>query len=227
MIALLEWVTATSAMMSLGYLVLVNAYQTALLVGTAAELRTHGHVVWQERRWRLLSSPAAPRVSILAPAYNEEATIRQSVRALLTLGYPSSRSWSSTTAPRTARGRRCVTSPPLPHPQRLRYLGPGDGVGHESHDAGLAGLDAAAANGGNEFAGTVDSPMCWPWSRTWLSPADGLVASAWAHQLPPRGLMTETRWIAAASRPPSQAGDTAPTRGCAFASTGAFPVDVR
>lgn len=81
-------VLALLTAVSLVYLVLANGYQTALFIGAAAELRVHRHVVWQEGRHRLLSSPAAPRVTVLAPAFNEEATIRDSVRALLTLGYP-------------------------------------------------------------------------------------------------------------------------------------------
>jgi cellulose synthase/poly-beta-1,6-N-acetylglucosamine synthase-like glycosyltransferase len=74
---------------ALAYLVVANAYQTLLLAAAAAEARVHRHVVWLEGRERWLSSPAAPRVSVLAPAYSEEATIRESVRALLTLSYPN------------------------------------------------------------------------------------------------------------------------------------------
>lgn len=88
MMTVLSGVLVVFTSVSLGYLVVANTYQTALLVAAAVELRTHARVVWQEERRRLLASPAAPRVSILAPAYSEEATIRQSVRALLTLGYP-------------------------------------------------------------------------------------------------------------------------------------------
>lgn len=88
MIAVLGPATAAFAAVSLAYVVVANAYQSALLVGAALELRRHRHVTWREGRRRLLSSPAAPRVSVLAPAYNEQATIRQSVRGLLTLDYP-------------------------------------------------------------------------------------------------------------------------------------------
>lgn len=41
-----------------------------------------------DERARLLSSDAFPPISILVPAYNEEVTIVDSVRALLTLDYP-------------------------------------------------------------------------------------------------------------------------------------------
>lgn len=82
-------VVAVVAGASLVYLVIANAYQTVLLLTAAAEARVHRHVAWLEGRGRWLSSPAAPRISVLAPAYAEEATIRDSVRALLTLSYPN------------------------------------------------------------------------------------------------------------------------------------------
>lgn len=46
------------------------------------------------RRWTpraldvVMRSPATPAISVIAPAYNEEATIEQSLRALLLLNYP-------------------------------------------------------------------------------------------------------------------------------------------
>lgn len=88
MTAVVSWALAAFSVFAVGFLILSNVYQSALLVGAAVEIRRHRHVVWQEGRRRLLSSPAAPRISVLAPAYSEEATIRQSVRALLTLAYP-------------------------------------------------------------------------------------------------------------------------------------------
>ena len=35
-----------------------------------------------------MRSPATPAISVIAPAYNEEATIEQSLRSLLLLNYP-------------------------------------------------------------------------------------------------------------------------------------------
>ncbi|OFW04319.1 MAG: glycosyl transferase [Acidobacteria bacterium RIFCSPLOWO2_02_FULL_68_18] len=44
---------------------------------------------WTPRRLEaVLRSPATPGISVIAPAYNEEATIRESVRSLLLLHYP-------------------------------------------------------------------------------------------------------------------------------------------
>jgi cellulose synthase/poly-beta-1,6-N-acetylglucosamine synthase-like glycosyltransferase len=43
----------------------------------------------QEEQDGLLKSPLTPTVSVLAPAYNESATVRESVKALLKLRYPS------------------------------------------------------------------------------------------------------------------------------------------
>lgn len=71
------------------YFLLVNGWYLLLLASAAAEMRIH---LWASRgqaRWRLLGSRAAPAVSMLAPAYGEEATIAESVRALLALYYPS------------------------------------------------------------------------------------------------------------------------------------------
>jgi cellulose synthase/poly-beta-1,6-N-acetylglucosamine synthase-like glycosyltransferase len=73
----------------LAYLAGVNAFYLLLLVCSGLELREHLHRTWEERSWRLLSSEVAPRLSILAPAHNEEATVGASVRALLTLQYPN------------------------------------------------------------------------------------------------------------------------------------------
>lgn len=42
---------------------------------------------WGDLRW-LIRSPLTPPISIIAPAYNEEANIAQSVRSLLMLHYP-------------------------------------------------------------------------------------------------------------------------------------------
>jgi cellulose synthase/poly-beta-1,6-N-acetylglucosamine synthase-like glycosyltransferase len=51
-------------------------------------------LVQHRRRWTsraldvVMRSPATPPISVIAPAYNEEATIEQSLRSLLLLNYP-------------------------------------------------------------------------------------------------------------------------------------------
>jgi cellulose synthase/poly-beta-1,6-N-acetylglucosamine synthase-like glycosyltransferase len=71
----------------LAYFVIVNTFYAVLLVSAWRELRDHIRTVRGESRSRILGSPAAPRISILAPAFNEEATIEDSVRSLLALFY--------------------------------------------------------------------------------------------------------------------------------------------
>ncbi len=51
-------------------------------------LRQHRHR-WTTRELEaVVQSPATPGVSVIAPAYNEQATIVESMRALLLLNYP-------------------------------------------------------------------------------------------------------------------------------------------
>jgi cellulose synthase/poly-beta-1,6-N-acetylglucosamine synthase-like glycosyltransferase len=71
------------------YFLIVNTFYLSLLGAAAVSLRRHNLRTWQQRHWRLLGSELAPRLSMIAPAYNEESTIVESARALLTLRYPS------------------------------------------------------------------------------------------------------------------------------------------
>lgn len=71
----------------LGYFVLVNGFYGVQLVTAAVMLYLHNARTWRESGWRLLASDVAPTISILAPAYNEERSIVESVRALLALHY--------------------------------------------------------------------------------------------------------------------------------------------
>jgi cellulose synthase/poly-beta-1,6-N-acetylglucosamine synthase-like glycosyltransferase len=85
-IATFALVTAETAI--LAYFLLVNTAYAVLLASATLEMVRH---VWRTRgesRWRLLQMPELPRVSILSPAYREEATVVESVSALLTLSYP-------------------------------------------------------------------------------------------------------------------------------------------
>jgi len=71
------------------YFLAVNGWYLVLLVSSLLELRRHMLLIADESRHLLLSSTLSPTISILAPAYNEEATIETSLRALLALHYPS------------------------------------------------------------------------------------------------------------------------------------------
>jgi cellulose synthase/poly-beta-1,6-N-acetylglucosamine synthase-like glycosyltransferase len=73
----------------LAYFVLVNGWYLVLLLSACVEMREYVLRVRGQARWRMLGSRAAPSISMLAPAYNEEATIAESVRALLALYYPA------------------------------------------------------------------------------------------------------------------------------------------
>ncbi|MDP9278214.1 MAG: glycosyltransferase [Gemmatimonadota bacterium] len=70
------------------YFLGVNGWYLILLVSSLLEMRRHMLVIANESRYLLLSSTLSPTISILAPAFNEEATIEGSLRALLALQYP-------------------------------------------------------------------------------------------------------------------------------------------
>ena len=74
------WCWPTSWRLALFYLV--------LYVSAALDMREYLRRVRAERYSEILSSEIAPSISMLVPAHNEEASIKESVRALLTLTYP-------------------------------------------------------------------------------------------------------------------------------------------
>ena len=66
----------------------INTYYLVLTVaGFCRTLRVFREVRRPDQR-RLLRSPLTPPVSVLAPAYNEEANVVENVRSLLMLDYP-------------------------------------------------------------------------------------------------------------------------------------------
>jgi cellulose synthase/poly-beta-1,6-N-acetylglucosamine synthase-like glycosyltransferase len=73
----------------LAYFLFVNTFYLVMVVSASREMLKHRRLVRGEVRWRVLSSNVAPRISVLAPAYNEETTIGESVRSLLALNYPN------------------------------------------------------------------------------------------------------------------------------------------
>ncbi len=70
------------------YFIAVNGWYLVLLVSAYLDMRRHMILISGESRWRLLGSRLSPTISMLAPAYNEEATVETSLRALLALHYP-------------------------------------------------------------------------------------------------------------------------------------------
>ncbi len=91
MIALRHYVSLGLSMFDLGvmtYFLALNTLYLVFCVVAFAKLAQH------RRRWTprdldaIIRSPATPGVSLIVPAYNEEATIADSVRSLLQLNYP-------------------------------------------------------------------------------------------------------------------------------------------
>jgi cellulose synthase/poly-beta-1,6-N-acetylglucosamine synthase-like glycosyltransferase len=73
----------------LGYFVLFAVFHAWLLVMAAFELRRQGRDVMLANLRRTVRSPLSPPISILVPAYNEEAGVVESVSSLLALEYPN------------------------------------------------------------------------------------------------------------------------------------------
>jgi cellulose synthase/poly-beta-1,6-N-acetylglucosamine synthase-like glycosyltransferase len=80
---------AWGEVLTLIYFFAVNGWYLVLLVSAALEMRRHKLLITDESRHLLLGSTLSPGISILAPAYNEEATIEGSLRSLLALQYPA------------------------------------------------------------------------------------------------------------------------------------------
>jgi peptidoglycan-N-acetylglucosamine deacetylase len=71
------------------YTLTINGIYIALLVLSALELRSEA-LLWESDAARSLSGAGAmPSVSVIAPAYNEEKSIVESVHSLFSLAYPS------------------------------------------------------------------------------------------------------------------------------------------
>ena len=70
------------------YFVALASFYLVLYVSAALDMRQYLRRVRAERYSGILSSEIAPSISMLVPAHNEEASIKESIRALLTLTYP-------------------------------------------------------------------------------------------------------------------------------------------
>lgn len=84
----LESVVAWYTAFMLLFFFAINSYYLVLtLAGFWRTVRTVLEIQWTDRR-RLLRSPFTPPVSVLAPAFNEQANVVENVRSLLMLDYP-------------------------------------------------------------------------------------------------------------------------------------------
>jgi cellulose synthase/poly-beta-1,6-N-acetylglucosamine synthase-like glycosyltransferase len=89
----MSWVSLQSAIIwysgfMMLYLFGINSYYLALTIaGFWRTLRTVQELQRPDQR-RLLRSPLTPPISVLAPAFNEEASVIDNVRSLLMLDYP-------------------------------------------------------------------------------------------------------------------------------------------
>jgi cellulose synthase/poly-beta-1,6-N-acetylglucosamine synthase-like glycosyltransferase len=71
------------------YFVVFSVFHAWLLVMAAIDLRRYSRNVVIANLRRTVRSPLAPPISVLVPAYNEEAGIIESVSSLLALDYPN------------------------------------------------------------------------------------------------------------------------------------------
>ena len=81
-------VIQTADIIVLWYTFSVNSFFFVLLVLAVPQLFAHWRFASDDVVSRSLTSSAAPRVSIIVPAYNEAVSIVDSLRSLLTLRYP-------------------------------------------------------------------------------------------------------------------------------------------
>jgi cellulose synthase/poly-beta-1,6-N-acetylglucosamine synthase-like glycosyltransferase len=82
------WFLFTEALV-IAYVALVNTTYLVLMLLAYFDLRDQSHRLAPEHRAALKHSPLLPAISVLAPSFNEAATIRESVQAMLKLEYPN------------------------------------------------------------------------------------------------------------------------------------------
>lgn len=71
------------------YFIVVNTAQLLLLGAAALEMTRHVRRIRREGRSRILGSTLAPRITVLAPVCDAEASVTGEVRGLLALYYPN------------------------------------------------------------------------------------------------------------------------------------------
>jgi cellulose synthase/poly-beta-1,6-N-acetylglucosamine synthase-like glycosyltransferase len=70
------------------YVAVINTIYFLLTVMGFFALRRYHARLTPEQRDFLIRSPLVPEISVIAPAYNESVTVRESVKAMLKLNYP-------------------------------------------------------------------------------------------------------------------------------------------
>ena len=80
---------ASVELVIIAYLAVINGVYFVLMVLGFFTLRKERGGPGQAERDALVKSPLLPSVAVIAPAFNEEATIRESVRSFLSLEYPA------------------------------------------------------------------------------------------------------------------------------------------
>jgi cellulose synthase/poly-beta-1,6-N-acetylglucosamine synthase-like glycosyltransferase len=72
----------------LAYFLGLGLFYLVMYVSAVLDMRQYLRTVRVEKYRAILSSEIAPSISMLVPAFNEEKSIKESVRALLTVAYP-------------------------------------------------------------------------------------------------------------------------------------------
>src|SRR5689334_15228233 len=71
------------------YFFIINSFYALLLLSAIWDMLKHVREIRGASRWRILGCRTAPTISMLAPAHNEAASIRESIHAVLSLSYPN------------------------------------------------------------------------------------------------------------------------------------------
>ena len=82
------WLLAASGVFVITYYGVISTYYLIIHVLALLELRDNVREAGWNPSFQPFDSPFYPGISVLVPAYNEEATIVESLRSLLTLNYP-------------------------------------------------------------------------------------------------------------------------------------------
>lgn len=89
LVAVIEGAIRATEWLAIVFFLFVNGWYLALLVAAVVEMVQYRRLSRFENVSRLMSSPLTPSISVIAPAFNEEATIVESLHALFGLHYPN------------------------------------------------------------------------------------------------------------------------------------------